>query len=484
MNDHSRFQERGGDPKYQMEFNNQIRDPINLTDDLRTPFYKYIRPDPLHHIKLGVMQDILMSIQKRPHLTRVLGDFLDSKGLKKERAGMPGLLFNGEQIDRLTRESNLRDLFQVLSDAGEKVLGYYTVKYLESCKQLYKVCVKKVLDPDYQKVLDSFSKYFNVLFEAGYLNQTTKAHIIMDHFGDLMRESGRSLFLSDCQGLESVHSALRKSDIRHGCHVTNCQGTPHHKEMSIRSVAFYNSRTLGYVMPDHLIPPDPGPENDEDDNNNGQEQDVINEDEENNERKCETPRGFRGDILENESGASLLTRLEEDLVDDDQDKDDDEANLGRNDDVNSVLNASQEASNNRVNRILNDDGGGTLYTMNQLLSHIRQNNLPLRPRKVIQSDGNCFFESIQDLAEKFQLPVPQDKLLLRQLIADSMESHPEFLTWVQIHFYGELRDFETVRDRVRQHGHFTDSFGLCPATAAHVLGNDNKTKYFVLRLYD
>ena len=388
---------------------------------------------------------------------------------------MPGLLFNGEQIDRLTRESNLRDLFQVLSDAGEKVLGYYTVKYLESCKQLYKICVKKDLDPDYQKALDSFSQYFNVLFEAGYLNQTTKAHIIMDHFGDMMRESGRSLFLSDCQGLESVHSALRKSDIRHGCHVTNCQGTPHHKEMSIRSVAFYNSRTLGYVMPDHLIPPDPGPEND-DDNNNGQEQDVINEDEENNERKCETPRGFRGDILENESGASLLTRLEEDLVHDDQDKDDDEANIGLNDDVN----ASQEVENNRVDRILNDDGGGTLYTMNQLLSHIREKNLPLRPRKVIQSDGNCFFESIQDLAEKFQLPVPRDKLLLRHLIADSMTSHPEFLTWIQIHFDGEIRDFETVRDRVRQHGHFTDSYGFCTATAAHVLGNDKKTNYFVL----
>ena len=59
MNDHSRFQESGGDPKHQMWFKNQIRDPINLTDNLRTPFYKYIRPDPLHHIKLGVMQDIL-----------------------------------------------------------------------------------------------------------------------------------------------------------------------------------------------------------------------------------------------------------------------------------------------------------------------------------------------------------------------------------------------------------------------------------------
>ena len=290
----------------------------------------------------------------------------------------------------------------------------------------------------------------------------------MHHFGDIMRESGRSLFLADCQGLESVHSALRKSDIRHGCHVTNCQGTPHHKEMSIRSVAFYNSRTLGYVMPDHLIPPDPGPDTDVGDNNN--EEDVINEDEENNERNCEPPPGFIGDILENESGASLLTRLEEDLGDDDQEMDDVEVNTGLIDDVHSVLNASQEAENNLVDGILNDDGRGKLYTMKQLLSHIHDKNLPLRPRKKTQSDGNCYYESIQDLADKFQLPVPRDKHLLRLLITDSMATHPDFLTWVQEHFQGELAAFEKFVDRLRIDGHFTEGFGFTTLTTAHLLG--------------
>ena len=86
----------------------------------------------------------------------------------------------------------------------------------------------------------------------------------MSHFGDLMQESGRSLFLSDCQGLESVHSALRKSDIRHQCHITNAQGTKLHEEMSIRSVAFHNSRTLGFIMPPDLVPPNPDPGDDYD----------------------------------------------------------------------------------------------------------------------------------------------------------------------------------------------------------------------------
>ena len=105
----------------------------------------------------------------------------------------------------------------------------------------------------------------------------------MHHFADLMRESGRSLFLSDCQGLESVHSALRKSDIRHNCHITNAQGTPIHEEMSLRSVAFYNSRCLGYHE---------ATDNDIfDAENNNVEVDAGD-----NERNCETlpARGFNG----------------------------------------------------------------------------------------------------------------------------------------------------------------------------------------------
>ena len=423
-------------------------------------------------------QDVIINIQKIPHLTKVMDDFLDSKGLKRERSGMPGLLLNGEQWDRLTSESSLRDLFRVLSDAGEKCLGFYTVKFLESCKTLYKVCVRKTLDENFQDALDNFTHYFNILFEAGYLNETPKAHIIMHHFGDMMRESGRSLFLADCQGLESVHSALRKSDTRHGCHITNVQGTALHKEMSVRSVSFYNSRTLGFVLPDHLVPPDPGPDV-EDDNNNDVEQ-LVNEDEErNNERNCETPRGFSGDILENESEASLLSQLEEDLANDNDEEapiNEDEEEMP-DDDTCPGVNAAQYS---QVDIILNGDGGGPIYSMEELFCHIKDKNLPLRSRDlVVSSDGNCFFESLQDLAEKFNLPVPHDKHLLRHIITDSMKGHPDVLTWVQEFLHGEMKNFEEIVARLSKDRQYTDNYGMTTLTAAHVLGNyENHTLTF------
>ena len=88
--------------------------------------------------------------------------------------------------------------------------------------------------------------------------------------------------------------------------------------MSIRSVAFYNSRTLGFNIPacDEPPDPDPGPDLNHDDTNNNDDSHVINnEDEDINERNCETParhlRGF-GDRLENESEDILHELLDVD----------------------------------------------------------------------------------------------------------------------------------------------------------------------------
>lgn len=455
MNLFSKFMERGGDPKYQKDFKNQLRDPILLVDDLRTPFYKKILPDLLHCIKLGVMQDIIHSIQRRPHLSGVMRDFLVKLGLYQNRAGMAGNLFNGEQIDIFCREENLRDLFEVLSENGEKTLGFYTVKYLHACKQLYKVCVKKTLDPDYQKYFDEYRKYFEILFQARYINMTPKAHLILDHFSDIMRESGRTLFLADCQGLESVHCALRRSDIRHGCHITNRQGTPLHEEMSIRSVSFYNSRTLGFTIPACEEPPDPDPDLNNDVSANNDDVPPVNNEVEINERNCETPpAGFNGDQLENESEEYLRDHLD---VQDDNEDDNEENNAEKKE---------------LVKRILNGQGNNIVYSLDQVYSHIRDKNLQLVPRKKISPDGNCFFESCGDLADKFDINVPRDKFLLRQLLVDSMKDHPEYPRWLELCCEGDEEVFDLTAEELRKDGTYTDASGWIVMTAACVLGDE------------
>ena len=289
----------------------------------------------------------------------------------------------------------------------------------------------------------------------------------MSHFGDLMRESGRSLFLSDCQGLESVHSALRKSDIRHQCHITNAQGTKLHEEMSIRSVAFHNSRTLGFIMPPHLVPPDLDPEESHEENSNADAQDVACEDEENNEMNIDPP-GFTGDPLEAENPNDLLARLEPDLVgDDDEEVEEEVAEPSRD----AEVMATEENMKQKVNRILNG-GGGPIYTLQQVFEHIEEKKLGLRSRDLIAGDGNCFYSSILDLAKKFEIPgIPNDTHLLRLQITDAMKEHPRFLHWIQFYFDGDFELFERTAELLRQNSQFTDNMGLTTATAAHMIGN-------------
>ena len=135
---------------------------------------------------------------------------------------MLGNLYNGEQMDKLTKESSLKELFKVFSEAGETKLGFYTVQYLNACKKLYKVCVMKNLDPEYQKYIDNYEYYFNILFTADYINMTMKAHIILSYYSDLMGESGRSLFLSEVFKVFTLHCVVQTS----GTSVTS----PIHKE--------------------------------------------------------------------------------------------------------------------------------------------------------------------------------------------------------------------------------------------------------------
>ena len=287
----------------------------------------------------------------------------------------------------------------------------------------------------------------------------------MSHFGDLMQESGRSLFLSDCQGLESVHSALRKSDIRHQCHITNAQGTKLHEEMSIRSVAFHNSRTLGFIMPPDLVPPNPDPGDDNDDNSNVDAPEVSSQDVENNEMSIE-PRGFTGDHLEAETPEDLLARLEPDLVGDDEEVEEELEEASRT----AEVVAQKENKKEKVNMILNG-GGGRIYTLQQVFEHIERKNLGLRSRDLVAGDGNCFYSSILDLAKKYDITgISNDKHLLRLQITDAMKEHPRFLHWIQDIFEGDFELFESVAESLRENGQLTDNMGLTTATAAHMIG--------------
>ena len=214
---------------------------------------------------------------------------------------------------------------------------------------------------------------------------------------------------------------------------------------------------MGFQIPACEEPPDPEEDlnADADVNSNIDDHHISNDI---NERNCETPpAGFNGDIVENQSVEYLRENLD---VDDDKEDAviDDENN--------------EEEKKKRVKRILNDGGNNAVCSLEELFSHIRNKNLPLVSRKLVSSDGNCFFESCTDLADKFDINVPRDKMLLRQLLVDSMKEHPEYPVWLEICCEGDIEAFDMAAEELRKDGTYTDASGMIVMTAARVLGND------------
>ena len=92
--------------------------------------------------------------------------------------GQGGAL-NGKGVEKVISEKGLSDLTNMLPDSVAEPV----VKYLRSIRAVYKICVSKSLDPDYQTVFDEFWKNFLVLKEHPdiQLSMTPKVHDIVHH---------------------------------------------------------------------------------------------------------------------------------------------------------------------------------------------------------------------------------------------------------------------------------------------------------------
>ena len=212
----------GGRKKSKMKLNhNQVREPMVLTRNLHQPLVKKFKPDPLHVVKIGVQNDIITNLQQA--YPDIVGEWLENLKQRRDRSGMAGNILNGRQMDTVCKDENLAKLQLKLEEIGEGYLAQCTVDYIKACKSLYRCCVRKSLDPDYKAIIRNYTYHFKKLHGLGFVSETPKAHMINSHFEDLMTESGMSFFLYDTNGLEAVHAALKKSDIRHGCMCTHAQ---------------------------------------------------------------------------------------------------------------------------------------------------------------------------------------------------------------------------------------------------------------------
>ena len=140
---------------------------------------------------------------------------------------------------------------------------------------------------------------------------------------------------------------------------------------------------------------------------------------------------------------------------------------------NAIPDIDQDEEDQRIlNSIQNADANNRVFDLDELLNHIVSKNLNLRLRRPTSMNGNCLFDSLVDLVEKFEIVnVPRCQNLLRQAICNSMMRHPEFPTWMSLHFKRPVV-FQLFLKNMKRSGTYCDNMGLMIAASAHFLGNN------------
>ena len=80
--------------------------------------------------------------------------------------------------------------------------------------------------------------------ESFNLSETLKMHIILDHYEDHMKITGKTLLKTTAEWTESTHSSLRKFEEDH-FYVRKNIGTEEQKKTQHKSTVHFNSINLG-----------------------------------------------------------------------------------------------------------------------------------------------------------------------------------------------------------------------------------------------
>ena len=216
-------------------------------------------------------------------------------------------------------------------------------------------------------------------------------------------------------------------------------------------MAFYNARTMGY------IPPTPD--------------DVLDIDDDDVQAVYDEFHGVVRVVAEPVDAEPMDVEPEDAEADDveDDDADAEAADPGQVPDLPEI--DPEEEDKLILDGIQNADADNQVHSLEDLVNYIEAQNLNLRLRRPIRKDGNCLFDSLVDLIEKFDIKtVPRDHNLLRQAICSSFTRHPQFPTWMANHFKRPVV-FQMYLENMKKNGIYSDNMGLIVAVAAHFIGN-------------
>ena len=79
------------------------------------------------------------------------------------------------------------------------------------------------------------------------MNMSLKTRIIFHHYEDYFTWTGKNFRYTDGEFVEATPNSIKRADDLHKFEVFRKMGTPKHKELSLKTLVWHNSRRVGYI---------------------------------------------------------------------------------------------------------------------------------------------------------------------------------------------------------------------------------------------
>ena len=84
-------------------------------------------------------------------------------------------------------------------------------------------------------------------FDKFKMNMTLKIHVIVDHYGDYFKETGRNFRFTNGEHHEAIHHAIKVFEAKKGFNQKKNLGSLIHQAKCLQSIVTFNVLHAGYV---------------------------------------------------------------------------------------------------------------------------------------------------------------------------------------------------------------------------------------------
>ena len=98
-------------------------------------------------------------------------------------------------------------------------------------------------------IIDEFKCKFNKMYEEFKLPMTLKIHVIVDHYADYFKETGKNFRLTNGEHHEAIHHQIKSFESKKNLHMKKNLGSLIHQAKCLQSISAFNVLRAGYTTP-------------------------------------------------------------------------------------------------------------------------------------------------------------------------------------------------------------------------------------------